>query len=82
MLQSLEEREARQAEPAWLPLEASAGVDMGGCEVGPREASRAVWGDHSDAQPAPVDVSVCLSPAGLGLPLESNLRQLGVSLSC
>ena len=42
-------------------------------ELGPQEASGAVWGDRSDTQPAPEEMSVCLSPAGLRLCLESDL---------
>lgn len=51
-------------------------------EPGPQEASGAVWGDHSDTQPAPEEMSVCLSPAGLRLRLESDQQQLWVSVSC
>ena len=68
-------------ELAWRPLQASAGVDTGGCKPGPLEASRAVWGEPTDAPPAPVVVSVCPSPAGLRPPSESDLGQLGVSVS-
>ena len=42
-------------------------------ELGPQEASGAVWGDRSETQPAPEEMSVCLSPAGLRLCLESDL---------
>lgn len=33
-------------------------------EPGPQEASGAVWGDRLDTQPAPKEMSVCLSPCG------------------